>query len=176
MAIQDKIKIDFAVIETGDPKYLIIQDLSSWGAIEQKKSIIEVKTPGREQLVTYNYNKGSYNNFNSSILYLSSVGVYNDLPDGLYEITVKGSPSTDFCETKMYLKTDKVKAILADYYFEVYLENRTLDDPQLKKLRELKDNIELAKNAVRIGENALGNNLLKGVYSKLKKYKECKNC
>ena len=37
--------------------------------------------------------------------------MYGDLPDGIYTITVKGSPST-FFKTKYHLKTDRLNQVI----------------------------------------------------------------
>ena len=42
MAILDHIKLDFQILNTGDPKLLIVMDTSVWGFIEDKPSIIEI--------------------------------------------------------------------------------------------------------------------------------------
>ena len=108
------IKIDFNVIETDNHKTLLIADNSNWSVIESEPSIIEVTLPGMRNPVVNYFDKKSINNFNSVNLNLSCVGggcdelEWTELPDGVYTICVKGSPSK-FQETKNYFRTNKIR-------------------------------------------------------------------
>ena len=108
------IKIDFNVIETDNHKTLRIADDSNWSVIESEPSIIEITLPGMRNPVVNYFDKKSINNFNSVNLNLSCVGggcdelEWTELPDGVYTICVKGSPSK-FQETKNYFRTNKIR-------------------------------------------------------------------
>ncbi len=108
------IKIDFNVIETDNHKTLLIADNSNWSVIESEPSIIEITLPGMRNPVVNYFDKKSINNFNSVNLNLSCVGggcdelEWTELPDGVYTICVKGSPSK-FQETKNYFRTNKIR-------------------------------------------------------------------
>ena len=108
------IKIDFNVIETDNHKTLLIADNSNWSVIESEPSIIEITLPGMRTAVVNYFDKKSINNFNSVNLNLSCVGggcdelEWTELPDGVYTICVKGSPSK-FQETKNYFRTNKIR-------------------------------------------------------------------
>lgn len=108
------IKIDFNVIETDNHKTLLIADNSNWSVIESEPSIIEITLPGMRNPVVNFFDKKSINNFNSVNLNLSCVGggcdelEWTELPDGVYTICVKGSPSK-FQETKNYFRTNKIR-------------------------------------------------------------------
>ena len=115
MAILDHIRLDFQILNTGDPKLLVVMDASVWGFIEDKPSIIEITPPGTTNTITYNFVKGKNNVFNSSNLLISPVGTYNDLVDGIYRVSLKGSPDS-FCVHRDFLKTDKVRNELANIY------------------------------------------------------------
>lgn len=107
------IHIDFNVLEIDNLKTLSIVDVSNWGAIEKEPSIIEIKLPGARKPITHFFEKNAINNFNSINLEINCVDkcegfVLNDLPDGIYNITVKGSPSEYFIE-KDYIRLTKIK-------------------------------------------------------------------
>ena len=108
------IKIDFNVIETDNHKTLLVADNSNWSVIESEPSIIEITLPGMRNPVVNYFDKKSINNFNSVNLNLSCVGggcdelEWTELPDGVYTICVKGSPSK-FQETKNYFRTNKIR-------------------------------------------------------------------
>jgi len=129
MGILGKINVNFYVFSEYDPKVLLVGDNSKWLHIEDSPSIIEITLPGSTVPVVFNYLKNGINSFNSHNLGIScfsgncSEEEYTNLPDGIYTITVKGSPST-FFKTKYHLKTDKlnlkVDQLLIDLgmYFE----------------------------------------------------------
>lgn len=108
------INIDFNVIETDNHKTLRVADNSNWSVIESEPSIIEITLPGMRTAVVNYFDKKSINNFNSVNLNLSCVGggcdelEWTELPDGVYTICVKGSPSK-FQETKNYFRTNKIR-------------------------------------------------------------------
>ena len=135
MALLDTINLDFQVLSTGDPKILAIVDTSVWGFIEDKPAIIEIITPGTTSPKVYNFVKGKSNIFNSSNLLLSPVGEYNDLVDGIYRISVKGSPDTN-CKHRDFLKTDKVRKELAEIYVSLGIDN---DKETIEKKRIIQD-------------------------------------
>ena len=92
------IEIDFSVHSS--PYYLKVVDLSVWGLIETKPSIIEITVPGYASPITKFYDKNKLNVFNSSMLGLNCEGQegLTTLPDGIYTIKVIGSPETYFKE------------------------------------------------------------------------------
>ena len=105
-----KINVDFSIIQDKNPYYLHIMDLSEWSVIKQKPSIIEITLPGFESCKTFYFDKEKVNFFNSNILNTVCIDECiipeeSALPDGIYTITVKGSPDK-FFKTKRYLKTD----------------------------------------------------------------------
>lgn len=101
--------IDFQVLDTNDPRALLIADSSSWSFIESKPSIIEIVIPGRKAPVVTYFDKGYVNIFNSLTLAINCISgcqpfEHVDLPDGIYNITLKGSPSTKFYKERIYLR------------------------------------------------------------------------
>jgi len=175
MAVTDKIELNFQFFSTGDPKTLVIIDTSIWSFIENKPSIIEIISPGNTTPIVYNFLKGKSNIFNSSNLHLSPIAVYNDLPDGLYKVTLKGSPDS-FCKHRDILKTDVTRLELYHLYSSLGLEKRELDEEVYQKIKNIKLLIEAAEASVSIGQTAKGVNFLKRAMDMLTKYKECKEC
>ena len=99
------IQIDFSI--HSNPYYLKVVDLSVWGLIKDKPSIINILLPGYESPVVKYYDKNKLNVFNSSMLGVNTEGLegLTTLSDGIYKITVTGSPET-YTKEHYYLKTD----------------------------------------------------------------------
>lgn len=177
MAILDTINLDFQVINTYNPKVLVISDTSVWGAIEDKPAVIEIIVPGSSKVKKFNYVKGKANVFNSSNLLLSDVGVQNDLSDGIYTITVKGSPSTLHCKQKYYLKTDKFQLALDKLYMSLGIYNK--DSETTKQRSEILKIESLVKTAESFTRDGKPNEALKyftRAYTKLIDLNNCNNC
>ncbi len=117
----EHINIDFGI--NSNLNTLIVTDFSDWKHIDQKPSIIEITLPGAISFITKYFDKYKVNRFNSLDLEVNCQSSCDDtelvgLPDGIYTITVKGSPDTFRREYK-YLKTDSFQLELD----KVYLEN-----------------------------------------------------
>lgn len=175
MAVTDKIKIDFQLFSSGDPKLLVIVDTSIWNYISNKPAIIEIIVPGEEDPIVYNYLKNKNNVFNTSNLYLSPIGVYSDMPDGIYRVTVKGSPDS-FCEHKDFLKTDKTRLELYTIYTNLGLDVNKLDEEVYRKINDIKLLIESAEAYVSVGKIYEGAKLLKRAMEDIESYNNCNNC
>lgn len=98
-------QIDITVVDTKVfSKQIIVADLSDWGAIVNEPSIMEV-TYNEETNYVGDFGKGRYNRIDS----LKMFGEVNEsLPDGLYKITVKGSPDIHK-KTIYYFRTDDLR-------------------------------------------------------------------
>lgn len=168
--------IDFQILETKDPKVLMVADNSNWGAIENEPSIIEITPPNKETFVTYYFGKHKVNSFNSSLLNLSESGELCDLPDGIYRITVKGSPSTKYCVHKDYLKTDK---LTIDLYSLMASLGDHCDEISLDKREELVEQFLILKTAeakALTGEPYKAGKLLECVRDYLDDVLACEEC
>jgi len=129
MAVIGKINVDFYVFSEYDPKVLLVGDNSTWLHIADSPAIIEILLPGSAKPITFTYLKNGINSFNSHNLLITCLKgdcteeEFADLPDGIYTITVKGSPST-FQRTKYHLKTDRLNQVIdknlidLGFYFE----------------------------------------------------------
>lgn len=105
------INIDFNILDdTIEPKQIVIIDTSEWGEIEPAASVIEIVPPGYKKAISNPFMKNEV-----TVVTAKSLGLQKadcdyeaDLPDGVYQITVKGSPDTFFRE-KFFLKTDLLR-------------------------------------------------------------------
>lgn len=138
----NKINLSFQVINTYDPKTLQVADMSDWGMLEDRKAIIEIVVPGFKEPAVFYLAKNMINTFTSPTLGLNctpqgSCGVnYLDLPDGIYDITIKGSPSK-YQFNRKYLKTDILRKDLDALWIRasVLCDNR--DDELMEKIKEI---------------------------------------
>jgi hypothetical protein len=148
--------IDFFVYENNDPRTLVVADNSTWKHLVDKPTIIEITLPGyTEPCVTHYFEQGAKNSFNSNTLYSNCVSCkkpsYDYLPDGVYTLTVKGSPDT-FQETIKYLKTDAINLELQ----KQLCKQDVLcfkESPFWEDYEETKKCLELAKAAVVAGQD-----------------------
>jgi len=62
MDVVGQIKIDFQVIESKNPKYLTIGDLSDWAYASNKPSYISITLPGSKNAITHTWKKNAINN------------------------------------------------------------------------------------------------------------------
>jgi hypothetical protein len=149
-----KINIDFQVIDTRDPRVLMLADSSEWGQIEGQPAIIEIITPGESEPIVLNWDKKKINIFNSNNLLLTcptgdcEPADLIDLPDGVYEITLKGSPDT-FNKTRKYLKTNLAQLELDKIYITLNLNCPETDTNILKTIQKIELLIKAAESNVR---------------------------
>lgn len=174
------INIDFQIYDSKDPKYIIVLDTSNWAHIKDKPSIIEVIPPGfTEPWVEY-FNKNEVNYISSSTTGLSCFDCGDnliDLPDGIYEITVKGSPEKFQC-SRYYLKTTKIENELDDRLLEAYSECKSCSEnnDDIEKVLRYKNLIEVANAAVRKGDKCTAQGVLDNVQKYLSSFKKCRKC
>lgn len=101
--------IDFYVLESNDPKTIVILDRSNY--LDQPElPLIEVIIPGFTGFVQKEYIPNGLIVLNSDSLDLTEACEYEttaDLPDGVYQITMKVCPYDELYNKKCYLKTTK---------------------------------------------------------------------
>ena len=174
------IKIDFNVIETNNHKTLLVADNSNWSVIEGEPSIIEITLPGMRNPVVNYFDKKSINNFNSVNLNLNCVDnscdelEWTDLPDGVYTICVKGSPSK-YQETKHYFRTNKARERL-----DLMIINSNIGCEENKvDFRDIMDIEMLIKSAeanIRFGDINSASRDYQLAVKMLDKQSKCKDC
>ena len=179
-----KINLDFQIYDSNDPKQIIILDASYWAHIVDKPAILEVKIPGDEDIVTLFFDKARVTILNSLNLRLNCVTCTSaetiDLPDGVYEITLKGSPDK-FRKTKLYLKTTSLQGKLDDMIVKAYDPkhgycSESSINPEIEKLLRYQNLIRVAESLVRQGYKCEAQEIIFKIHDFLKKYKNCKKC
>lgn len=174
------IRLNFQIYDSRDPKEFIIIDTSKWQHLSNKTSIIEITLPGESKPVTRYYDKG-VNVFNSEMLYLSCDDCGNsfeDLPDGIYKITVKGSPDK-FNVTKNYLRTTQTRLKLDNFYVQSAIECFNSDSDtkkRIEKLNEIEFLLRSAEANTRAGNNETAQTLFFKAQKLIDKTSKCKNC
>lgn len=154
--MNQKIDLDFYVLETGSSKIISIYDNSDWEYAEDLPSYLVIKIPGSKKDKTFSYKKEAINTLNSHNLGLSCLKgncqeeEYVDLPDGIYTITVK-SGFENIEATKFYLKTDRFNIefakVLIKYGFE-YDKNQDF----INYMTKIKFLVDVAKSHAILGD------------------------
>jgi len=164
--------IDFQVIETNDPKRLIVHDFSDWVDSVTYVTTIEITLPGQTDPVNITYGQNLYNAYDS--INLLSETVRTDLPDGIYTLNVIGIENSTFNLEKKYLKTDVTEISISKLYLQEY-NKCTACDP-VKVLRELRYCLEAAKELIKIGELEKAQATFNRVISEVDRQLNCEDC
>lgn len=172
-----KIDIDFQVIDTYDTRYLSVADYSEWGGIENKPAIIEITTPGEVEPVVHFFEKKSINRYNSTYLGLncpecSQEAQDYDIPDGIYEIVIKGSPSK-YSKRRVFLKTTQTKLKLDLLIMNNISSCGQVDKLFVEKLMEIEHLIGAAEANTRYGNEAEANELFERAQKLIDKNLNC---
>ncbi len=154
--MNQKINLDFHILETGSPRIISIYDNSDWEYAEDLPSYLVIKIPGSKKDKTFSFKKEGINTLNSHNLGLSCLKgncqeeEYVDLPDGIYTITVK-SGYEGIEATKFYLKTDRFDIefakVLIKYGFE-YDKNQDF----INYMTKIKFLVDVAKSHAILGD------------------------
>lgn len=109
------IEIDFDVLETKDPKKLMVGDTSKdWFNAEDLDAYLYVTVPGSTKPKVFNFEKKTIKVFNSKLLNThSDTNNYQYLPDGIYKIKLQSGFKEKYVE-KIYLKTDLLKRNISE--------------------------------------------------------------
>jgi hypothetical protein len=146
--------IDFIVLPNDDPRVIIITDLSMWRNLKNKPAIVEVIPPGaKNPTFITEFNKGGSVVFNSKNLQTecaeSSCVGYEPLEDGMYTITVKGSPD-DFFKCRKYLHTANLRLRLDEMYVKNFTLCKNANPKVMEKLKEIDFLIKAAESHTRL--------------------------
>lgn len=176
----NNINIDFQVYDSNDPKYIIVLDTSIWMHLERKPAVIEIITPGEVKKVAYEYTKNGVNILNSINLGLNCNGCkqeFIDLPDGVYEITVKGSPDK-FYKKRYYLKTTTIQSRLDDIILKYYSDCDTCDEnaEEISRILRYQDLISVAEAFIRKGYKCEAQDIIFKIQKFINKHKDCRRC
>lgn len=170
MAVEN-IVVDFEILPTSDPKKLKISDDSTWAHIADKPAIIEITLPNEKMVTHYLSPKNNVLVFNSSNLYLSE-STDKALPDGIYKITVKGSPDT-FQKTRSYIRTVKLQLDIDKLYLKDGLDTR---EEIIKLASKIDFLIKAADAAMRQDQKQKAVKFYKEAKKLYDDYERCKDC
>lgn len=175
------IRLSFQVLETHDPKVLQVLDESEWGLLEDRKAIIEITTPGREEPVTLFLGKNQVNTFTSLTLGLNCFDYdscdvkYLDLPDGIYDIKIIGSPSA-YNFSRKYLKTDLIRRRIDRLWIKTDILCERQDKDLINKIQEIECLMAVAEANVRLGNIEEAHEMIDRVGEMIEMANDCVDC
>lgn len=172
----NNIKLDFEVVGTNNPKVLRVVDESEWGILANRPAVIEVKGPDMESVVSYYLGKNQLNIFTSVTLgYTCDKYEYENLPDGVYEITIKGSPST-YTFTRHYLKTDILRLNIDKVWARTNVLCDYVDDDLIEKIKKVEYIVAVAEANMRLGNIETAEELIEKANKLLYIINNCADC
>ena len=174
----NNIKLQFEILNTFNPKTLLVADQSEWGILGNRASIIEIKRPGSEDIYTYYLGKNQLNVFNSKTLGINPGKPADDmvdLPDGIYDITIKGSPSS-YSANRKYLKTDSMRLNIDKVWARAGVLCDDEDDDVIEKIKEIEFVLTVAESSMRLGNFDTVQQLMDKAKHLLDVINDCKYC
>ena len=174
----NNINLDFEVIGSYNPKTLRVADQSEWGILADRPAIIEIKRPGSEELYTYYFGKNQLNVFNSKTLGVNPGAPANDfvdIPDGIYDITIKGSPSS-YSVNRKYLKTDSMRLNIDKVWARAGILCEGENDEIIEKIKEVEFVLTVAESSMRIGNFDTVQQLMDKAQHLIDVINDCKYC
>ncbi len=173
------IRLSCQIVDTHDPKVLMVMDESEWGLLEDRKAIIEIITPGRKEPSVFFLGKNQVNVFTSLTLGLNcheNGGLeYLDLPDGIYDITLKGSPSY-YSFNRKFLKTDILRRRMDRLWIKTNVLCEHEDKGLLDKIKELEYLMAVTEANVRLGNIKEAHDIIDRINDLLDMANNCINC
>lgn len=152
------IHIDFDVLETNNPKKLMIGDTSSnWSTAFEDPAYLYITMPGSKKEKQFIFSKKSITVFNSENLGINKVTnacdktQYYDLPDGVYKIKLQ-SIYEDIYVEKIYLKTDIIEKEIAKKVVNNALNKSTNNDSFINCLFDLEYRLKVSKSFMLEGD------------------------
>lgn len=174
----NNIHLDFEVIGSYNPKTLRVADQSEWGILADRPAIIEIKRPGSEEIYTYYLGKNQLNVFNSKTLGVNPGAPLNDfvdIPDGIYDITIKGSPSS-YSANRKYLKTDSMRLNIDKVWARAGVLCEDEDDEIIEKIKEVEFVLTVAESSMRLGNFDTVQQLMDKAQHLIDVINDCKYC
>ena len=174
------VNIDFIVLNTLDPRVIIVADKSQWGVANNRPSIISITPPGSKQAITKPFAKRKLNFFNATNLGLDCFptdcseheAVF--LPDGIWEFCLE-SDFEGLKKRRFFLKDDSIRIELD----KLYIKQGLRFDP-LSNIFQSTSKIEFyltsANAFVRDGDHVLAHQAFVMAQKELEKWKDCKDC
>lgn len=181
--MKNQINIDFQIYDSRDPNAFILLDTSEWSYIKDKPAIIEVIVPGETKPAVRYLSKNAVNVLNAAHLNLicetcDEKASDIELPDGIYDVTIKGSPDK-FKRTRQYLRTTRTQLDLDNLFIQLSLECFSNDSDikaKINKINEIQLLLKAAEANVRHGNNCVAQDLLFKAQDMISRSKKCKDC
>lgn len=174
----NNIHLDFEVIGSYNPKTIRVADQSEWGILADRPAIIEIKRPGSEEIYTYYFGKNQLNVFNSKTLGVNPGAPANDfvdIPDGIYDVTIKGSPSS-YSANRKYLKTDSMRLNIDKVWARAGILCEDEDDEIIEKIKEVEFILTVAESSMRLGNFDTVQQLMDKAKHLIDVINDCKYC
>ena len=174
----NNINLDFEVVGTNNPKVLRVLDESEWGILANRPAVIEIQGPEMGEAVSYYLSKNQTNIFTSVTLgYNCGDGAYKyeNLPDGVYKITIKGSPS-DYQFTRHYLKTDILRLNIDKVWARVGILCDHVDEDLMEKIKKVEYIVAVAEANMRLGNIEEAGELIDKANKALYTINNCRDC
>lgn len=174
----NNIHLEFEVESTNNPMNLRVVDQSEWGILAERPAIIEIVTPGKEEPVTYFLGKNMVNVFTSTSLRTADNKDkfdFEPLPDGIYNITIKGSPSS-YNFSRMYLKTDSIRLNVDKIWARAGILCEHENKEVLEKIEEVEFLLRAAEANLRLGNAVEAQELYEKAERLVYVLNNCKDC
>ena len=170
--METRIDIDFDI--TSSLYYLKVIDMSCWGIISERPAVIEITMPGYTHPIKKYFSKQDtvYDAYALNMICEDTCEKI-ELPDGIYHILIKGSPSS-YKNEYDYLKADQLVRDL-----DIILI-RSLDkgctECNKKDVLEAKFLLECARAYIRSGQVKKCSEYYKMAKKISDRLKNCKDC
>lgn len=175
-----KIELKFQVIDTQDPKLIMIVDNSKWRIIEELPAYIEVTVPGSSKPITLPFEKNSLQTYTSATLGMTCVQDCEieliNLPDGVYEFCLKGGKNGERKAYKFFLKKDNIQEKLDKAWMKTGVEFNEDNEYRIRKLSYIKGLLDIASAFAREGNIGKAKEVFQLSSYKLSSYIECEDC
>lgn len=175
------IRVDFQVIETYDPKFLLVGDTSDWAYASKKPSYILITLPGSSKAHKFTFKKKGLNWFNSNNFGITCLKddcndqTYVDLPDGIYTICVK-SFYEGIEKSRYYLKTDRFEIEFRKTIIKNDLEYDVKDKEFRDAMFQILWMLRTAKDWAAEGDFVRADRFFTEAKKLLTNYTDCKSC
>lgn len=169
--MNSRIDIDFDIVSS--LYYLKIIDMSCWGIIEDRPAVIEITMPGYTHPIKKYFPKED-TIYDAYSLHMTCDDDCEkvELPDGIYNVVIKGSPST-YTKEYDYLKADQLVRDL-DKGLIKHLNSGCMECGK-KDVLEAKFLLEVARTYIRSGMVKQASDYYK-MSRKIADRLNCKNC
>lgn len=127
--------IDFLIFESNDPKTITLLDRSRYLSTPEKP-VLDITLPGYTGFIEVPYTPNSIITLDSDSLQLTEPCDYDelaDLPDGVYQITMKVCPYDELFMKKCFIKTANLQALYQNLLIGLDLPCTCIDEQKLKK-------------------------------------------